>query len=213
MYAEEMGKVKVGTLECNPLESHEIIDIKNLSDQMEKLEEGLNATIMQHDADISQLEDKFNATNTKIEKLNEAFLNMKKIVRCPTEDTNYRLISGRCYYLDLGDLVTYENAQRFCAEKFVGGKLFEPENLSINNLVWNSFKDIMPSSYAPYIGINENNSENNFHYDSSGVKISFIPPWETGSGNRDENTCVYIWTDGKWGDYRCSYGRRALCEQ
>ena len=32
MHAEEMVKVKVGALECNPLEAREIIDIKELSD-------------------------------------------------------------------------------------------------------------------------------------------------------------------------------------
>ena len=68
MHAEEMVKLKVGALECNPLESDEIIDIKILSDQVEKLEEGINATIIEHATVISRLEDKFDAKNTKIEE-------------------------------------------------------------------------------------------------------------------------------------------------
>ena len=70
MHAEEMVKVKVGALECNPLESHEIIDINELSDQVEKLEEGLNSTIIEHANTISRFEDKFDATNTMIEEEN-----------------------------------------------------------------------------------------------------------------------------------------------
>ena len=204
LYAEEMGKVKVGALECNPLESHEIIDIKTLSDQVENLEDELNAKIVEHATDISRLEHMFNASNTKIEELDEV------VLKCPTENTNYRLISGRCYYLDL-DKMTYEEAKNLCVVKFVGGKLFEPENLSINNLVINSFKDVNMDFI--WIGISEKNSENNFHYDSSGVKISFNPPWCSGCGNRYLNSCVYIYIDGEWFDRDCSYKRRVLCEQ
>ena len=208
LYAEEMGKVKVGALECNPLEYHEIIDIKKLSDQVEKLEDGLNATIIEHATDISHLED-------KVEEHNEVFLKVKKQFDCPIfNHTNYRSINGRCYYLDLGKM-TYEEAKRLCADKFVGGKLFEPENLRIHNLVWKTFKDIMPSYVAPWIGINEKNSENNFHYDSSGVKLPFNPPWESGTGDRYESSCVIVivWTNGEWYDVPCSNKYRVFCEQ
>ena len=200
LYAEEMGKVKVGPLECNPLESDEIIDINKLSDQVEKLEDGLNATIIEHATDISHLE--------------EALLKVKQQVYCPTENTNYRLISGRCYYLDVGEK-TYETAKNLCATKFVAGKLFEPENLSTNNLVWNSFKDIIIPNSIPtlWIGINEKNSENNFHYDSSETKISFNPPWESGGQNRYPNSCVAISADGKWYDAPCDKKKIVLCEQ
>ena len=95
LYAEEMGKVKVGPLECISLESHEIIDINKLSDQVEKLEDVLNATIIEHATEISRLEDKFDATNTKVAKLD------KVVLKCPSGNTNYKLISGRCYYLDI----------------------------------------------------------------------------------------------------------------
>merc|ERR1719362_1490928 len=74
LYAEEMGKVKVGPLECISLESHEIIDINKLSDQVEKLEDVLNATIIEHATEISRLEDKFDATNTKVAKLDKVVL-------------------------------------------------------------------------------------------------------------------------------------------
>ena len=207
LYAEEMGKVKVGPLECNPLESHEIIDIKTLSDQVEKLEDGLNATIMEHATDISHLED-------KVEEHNEVFLKVKKQFDCPIENANYRWISGRCYYLDLGSPMTYEKAKQLCAKKFVGGKLFEPENLSSNILVWNSFKDdFTPIGYGPWLGINEKNSENIFHHESNGVKISYNPPWAYGYGNKHTNSCVYFWTGGKWRDQTCSNNQRVLCEQ
>ena len=212
LYAEEMGKVKVGPLECNPLESHEIIDVNKLSDQVEKLEDGLNASIIEHATEISHLTDKLDATNTKIEQQNEVVLKVKKQCDCPTQDTNYRLISRRCYYYD-SSMMTYEKAKQLCATKFLGGKLFEPENLAINNLVWNSFKDINIGS--SWIGINEKNSENIFHYDKSGIKVPFNPRWYPKSGNRYANTCVVIFTGGQWYDYPCTneYNRKVLCEQ
>ena len=70
MHAEEMVKVKVGALECNPLEAREIIDIKELSDQVEKLEEGLNSTIIEHANTIFRFEDKIDTMNTMIEEEN-----------------------------------------------------------------------------------------------------------------------------------------------
>ena len=215
MHAEEMVKVKVGALECNPLESEEIIDIKILSDQVEKLEEGLNATNIEYSTDISRLEDKLDATITKVEEHKEVFLKVKKTVGgCPTEDRNYNLIDGRCYYLSL-DRMTYENAKSLCAAKFVGGKLFEPEDVAKNNFVWNAFYDLHSSASTDdiWIGVNEKNSENNFQYDSSGLQITFNSPWGYGSGNRHANSCVLIGSDGLWYDYICSSTRRFLCEQ
>ena len=40
----------------------DIIDINILSDQVEKLEDGLNATIIEHATNISRLEDKLDET-------------------------------------------------------------------------------------------------------------------------------------------------------
>ena len=206
LYAEEMGNVKVGPLECNPLESDKIIDIKKLSDKVGKLEDGLNATIIEHASEISRLKDKFNATRTKIEELDEV------VLKCPTDNMYYKFIAGRCYYLEK-DTMTYEKAKQHCSTKFVRGKLFEPESIAIFNLVVNTFKDLPTWPKWAWIGVNEKNSENNFHYDSTGVKISFNPPWKSGYGNKNSNSCIMIWTNLKWYDWPCSKTQTFLCEQ
>ena len=139
-------------------------------------------------------------------------MKVKKQFECPTENTNYRLISGRCYCYD-SSYMTYEEAKRRCSSKFVGGKLFEPESIAIFNLVVNTFKDLPTWPKWAWIGVNEKNSENNFHYDSTGVKISFNPPWKSGYGNKNSNSCIMIWTNLKWYDWPCPKTQTFLCEQ
>ena len=105
-----------------------------LASNLEDKFEGLNATIIEHETNISHLEDKFDTTNITVEEQNEVILKVKKQISCPTENTYYRWISGRCYYLDIRK-ESYEKAKKLCAETFVGGKLFEPENLSFLKII------------------------------------------------------------------------------
>ena len=55
---------------------------------------------------------------------------------CPTENFNYRLIDGECFYYETVKKHSLLIAQENCAGKFPnGGKLFEPRNLIMNAIV------------------------------------------------------------------------------
>ena len=55
---------------------------------------------------------------------------------CPTENFNYRLIDGECFYYETVKKHSLQNAQENCAGKFPnGGKLFEPQTLDMNAIV------------------------------------------------------------------------------
>ena len=48
-------------------------------------------------------------------------------IYCPTDEPNYRLIEGQCFYYEVGRRV-YEENQNNCATKFPDGRLFEPQS-------------------------------------------------------------------------------------
>ena len=55
---------------------------------------------------------------------------------CPTENFNYRLIDGECFYYETVKKHSLQTAQENCAGKFPnGGKLFEPRSLIMNAIV------------------------------------------------------------------------------
>ena len=55
---------------------------------------------------------------------------------CPTENFNYRLIDGECFYYETVKKHSLQIAQENCAGKFPnGGKLFEPRSLIMNAIV------------------------------------------------------------------------------
>ena len=187
--------------------------IQNIQILKSNMQEELQASTAVFDTKFDEEHAKINETlegfSVKIEE-HKGLLKVKgEQFGCPTENTKYRLINDHCYYHHSVEM-TYDEAKKLCATKFVGGKLFEPESLAKNNLVWNAYKDYWP---APWIGINEKNSENNFHYDSTGENPPFNQPWHPTYSNRYPNACAVIFKGGKWYDQKCSDTYFVLCEQ
>ena len=134
---------------------------------------------------------------------------IKKLDResCPIEDSKYEWISGQCYFLEKTTM-TFDEAKKNCIA--TGGKLFEPNNMSISKLVWEPFEYKIKAAGkgAVWIGVKVVNSR---YVYSSGQRVQFSPILH--DRRTASNQCVFIWEEGKWGHYSCtSYKRWSICE-
>ena len=104
---------------------------------------------------------------------------------------NYRLVQGKCFYFER-KYMNWEGARDNC--KQMGGKLYEPKNVSEMKQVSSIAIKVSQYGYTTaWIGITDTASEGNFVYDSNGQSITFnsgnIPgPLEH---SRDSNRIMY----------------------
>ena len=71
-----------------------------------------------------------------------------KLFRCPTEKNGYSILEGQCYFFEKIDR-DYSVTQEHCKAAFgpdVVGKMWEPQNLKINNVVSSEAKNIFGNS-------------------------------------------------------------------
>ena len=137
---------------------------------------------------------------------------------------NYRLVQGKCFYFER-KYMNWEGARDNC--KQMGGKLYEPKNVSEMKQVSSIAIKVSQYGYTTaWLGITDTASEGNFVYDSNGQSITFNPPWQDrGQTKGTSNNCVGILTGaehicpyncynmGKMFDLPCSFKTgRSICE-
>ena len=137
--------------------------------------------------------------------------------KCLKLGDTYTFILGKCYYVEIS-LLNYYDAIVNCQNQFGynhSGKLFEPSDLAINNLVTNYAYGIRNNRF--WLGINEIvDIEGTFQYATGGNLV--FTNWEVGQpDNVPGNDCVQSmpisepWK-GKWDDYSCDTKRSSICE-
>ena len=107
---------------------------------------------------------------------------------CPTERSTemsaFREIKGKCYYMTkvgcdnehLG--CTFQQAQDQCKTVFgsgIGGIVFEPSTLEINNAVLKAAEDVMDHSHWFWIGVTNDHPNEDFKYRSNSKPVSIKP--------------------------------------
>ena len=133
---------------------------------------------------------------------------------CPT-GSNYRLVDGRCYYIENVQQSSYDTAQAGCSGKFPkGGRLFEPLSLEMNEKVLIASREVISGNAWYYIGIKRGSSVQTFKFVSSGVTVPYAMPWHPSSpSTSDSIRCVYARSsDLIWDDSICSLSWYAICE-
>ena len=153
--------------------------------------------------------------------------------QCPTDDSRYGLMDGRCVYFEQVRL-TYEEAIENCHEKletFGGGVLYEPNST-------HELKRIMKMGYGLsstmslskgvwwyWIGVTDIANEGQFTYNSSNQTINFNPEWVPHSqtqkwGSRGPSyNCVTVVTGypldskrfAKLGEFACNKIKKSIC--
>ena len=113
----------------------------------------------------------------------------------------------------------YADAQLNCQNKFgkLGGKLFEPLSVEINDKVLIASREVVSGSNNWfYIGVKRNATVgSDFKFVSSGVTVPYAIPWISSAPSTSDSThqCVYAHnTPLSWDDYSCSLSWYAICE-
>jgi len=136
---------------------------------------------------------------------------------CPVEKSNVYLIEGNCFVFDK-TARHKDNTKAYCASAFgehLLGRIHEPRSRSIQNAVLSKWNTFAPGSHCHWLGINDNQSEGTWRYDSDDSKIAFSS-WKAGEPNDGASyNCAYqhYSAGAKWEDYTCgSAGCFSLCE-
>merc|ERR1711890_164292 len=100
--------------------------------------------------------------------------------KCPD---GWLRVSESCFWYSPHP-VNYTMANQTCTEKVPGGKLYEPQNLDENNQVMNFVKGLpnFDSYWGPWIGVNDEQAENEFIYTYSKQPVAFAN-WADGKPN------------------------------
>ena len=163
----------------------------------------------------------------KLEKENEETLDqLEQLSPCPLENSNFRLIHGRCIYFESQQL-SYGTARSNCKGKAPGfdGKLFEPTNIFINEKVHEMAMEVFGTlpvhgewlqlGHRLWIGLNDQVLEGNFRYDQSKTPLSinaWLPAEPSDNGGNED--CVEFGQPKKplWNDNDCSVEQLSICE-
>jgi len=156
--------------------------------------------------------------NEKFEELQNMLLNLG----CPA---GWNKVSDSCILLS-SEYTDFETAVVWC--KDLDAKLYEPQSLSHNQMVYALIEEKGLESKNFWVGIHDMNTENSFVYQSNNQPIAF-EHW--GSFN-DENgaqpnnkgghqDCVEMrganvnWNGpkGSWNDEKCTNKKRLMCEK
>ena len=124
---------------------------------------------------------------------------------CPTNDANYRLIGGQCYFFSTQD-IDYDAQQSLCATKFgTCGRLFEPCSLTASDEVSDAVNAASLGSTYYFIGINDRISNDVLAYESTGTSVSMTIPWVSGqpSYSVPNGDCAAISTVKTWPILSC----------
>ena len=143
------------------------------------------------------------------------YINSLFLGECPTNQENYHLIGGQCYFfIDFN--IAFDAAQSLCATKFQGGRLFEPRSLTTSNEVSDAVNDASLGSAYYYIGISDYISDDVLAYESTGTSVSITIPWHSGQPGYSvgEDDCATIYASQKtWVVQKCTVADMAICEK
>ena len=139
--------------------------------------------------------------------------------RCPVEKSNVYLIEGECFAFDKTKYRKKDDTKAYCSSIFgehLHGRIYEPRSRNIENAVpskWGGFE-----GGHHWLGINDNQSEGTWRYDSDDSKIAFSSWDNSQPGGGTGDTCAYQYyneylSEAKWYYYPCGRaGLFALCE-
>ena len=99
---------------------------------------------------------------------------------CPTNDPNYHQLNDHCIYMEQSWKI-YDDAKQNCLTKFGGhGKLFEPKTWSENQM---AYKLAGYGNWNWWIGVNDQQTEGSYVYESNGSPLSYTPKFYPGYRN------------------------------
>ena len=133
---------------------------------------------------------------------------------CPTDDSNYHMINGRCFYFQKASL-RWEKAKEGCRDKFpLGGILFEPKTWEESKAV---YEFAQPHLTLYWIGVDDFGQDGSFKHSYTGTPISFNIKWHSDYGSQggvgNGNNCILDYqSHGGWIDYNCALTYPSICE-
>ena len=210
------GNVLTTRLEEQTMATEEMFEIK-MADHRDELIEMFDAKLEQQKNDFVQLLD------AKMEQQMDRFIQRMDAQFCPP---NWNKVSDSCILLS-SENADFDTAIEKCKDQ--GGKLYEPQSLSHNQLVYALIEEKGQEDQPFWIGIHDKDTENSFVYQSNNQPIAFQhwgsftdryggPQPNNFDGNQN---CVEIrgaddiWDGpkGSWNDENCSQRKRFICEK
>ena len=129
------------------------------------------------------------------------------------------MINNKCVYYETSRY-NYEDAKQGCESRFSNnGRLFEPKTWYENEVAFKIGRHSLGIIYVNWwVGINDEENEGQFVFESDGTSISYSPSWFNGYGTKGtSNNCIlFASEDGQtldWIDWPCSYSYKSICEQ
>ena len=225
------GNVLTTRLEEQTMATEEMFEIK-MADHRDELIEMFDAKLEQQKNDFVQLldakmeqqnENCNQRMNEKFEEFQTALEDLKDSLTCPTY---WKKVSDSCILLS-SEYTDFDTAVEKC--KDLDAKLYEPQSLSHNQLVYALIEEKGQEDQPFWIGIHDKDTENSFVYQSNNQPIAFQhwgsftdryggPQPNNFDGNQN---CVEIrgaddiWDGpkGSWNDENCSQRKRFICEK
>ena len=119
------------------------------------------------------------------------------------------MLNGKYYHFS-GHLATFLQAKSHCTRN--GGKLFEPKNELINNIIAIKAKQI--GLVAPWLGLKKLPKNNGFVYDFDNKSVVWTN-WDLNepNGALGGEGCVHMATNMKWNDNNCLRKFNFICEK
>jgi len=108
------------------------------------------------------------------------------------------------------------DAEESCQSK--GGKLFEPQTSSMNDQIYNKAREIMGDGNWVCFGINDNENEGQWVYNSNNAPVPYQDAWKDGyPRDNDSSNCAQFQTTSnpdwqEWMDKECRYNCAYICE-
>jgi len=139
-------------------------------------------------------------------------------VTCAAPNSDFHsttgIVEGTCYLFSQVKK-SHDDAKSSCESH--NGKLFEPKTLSINNGVWDKFKEVYSGNVWTWIGINDKETEGTWVYESDSAPVAIQPvPWTSGepSNSASAEHCGSFYTSfvRTWNDRRCTDTMEYICE-
>ena len=141
--------------------------------------------------------------------------------QCPTNDSQYGLMDGRCVYFEKKSL-TYDKAIQNCQEKlkdYGGGILYEPYSIAEQKRIVDMAYERGIAETWTWIGVTDKTTEGQFKYNSNNQQINFTPDWSGSGGSVDRSiNCIMILVTSpsesdyaKWYDQFCTNTFRSIC--
>ena len=124
-----------------------------------------------------------------------------------------QVIDRTCFYFERRKL-NYHEAQANCRTKFGQkhtGRLFEPRNFNVNNIIFDEAQSILKNQNPYWIGLTDLGRGGGFKYASNGQIPELLFRLNGGDVDEDNEHCIKLF-GGKWHDELCHYVYSSICE-